>query len=574
MSQVIPRLACVAVTVGATTLVIWPAGQPAASAHAAGVRAIGPPVAVGTLRISGRPRDGGTVLAAGLRWRPGRLPPGDRLLSFEVGYYWRSCRSGRCHVAADSTATPFAAGRYIAGHADTGRRLRLTEVASEVVETDPARFSFTVLRSSASAASAAPVGGYRAGQRPRTEFVNGTPQRRTGSRDEYFGVDPPHYATGDGQPAAFYRIDHQVWRALPRSRVFYTGRLPLGRHAVAVRTANRAGATTLRFAWRVVPLPAPLACAARPRRACWLPPHLDSRHRPMRWDWQIGRVTPLRRAGVHAVDIYDVDGFLTTAAQVSAIHQSWPAATLPHPKMICYLDLAWEDYRPDGSPAPRGAFPPAALGNIYFGFPQERWVDFRQLDALKPMIDARLAMCAKKGFDAVELDDIDGFDPPSKTGFHLTPGDAQNLLAYAFNRMHRLGMTGLWKNSPLLTWWSRGYADGAIVEECYIGRACFASSLRGTSQYGITCTALSGAMPCGWDDFTTDATPGQPTGKWVGEVEYSGDHFVCDPGRPCPGRRNFATFCRRVSEPAYGFAAMKLDANLDGVTFFPCPRGR
>ena len=55
------------------------------------------------------------------------------------------------------------------------------------------------------------------------------------------------------------------------------------------------------------------------------------------------------------------------------------------------------------------------------------------------MLDERIAMCARKGFDAVELDDIDSFDPPSTTGFHLTPGDAQNFLAFADNPIHRPG---------------------------------------------------------------------------------------------------------------------------------------
>ena len=81
--------------------------------------------------------------------------------------------------------------------------------------------------------------------------------------------------------------------------------------------------------------------------------------------------------------------------------------------------------------------------------PQERWLDFRQLDALKLMLHARIRMCAAKGFDAVELDDIDSFDPPSTTGFHLTPGDAQNFLGHAMNAIRRSGMTVLWKNSPL-----------------------------------------------------------------------------------------------------------------------------
>jgi hypothetical protein len=233
--------------------------------------------------------------------------------------------------------------------------------------------------------------------------------------------------------------------------------------------------------------------------------------------------------------------------------------------------MAWEDYRPDATPGQ--VFPAAALGEIYYGYPQERWVDFRQLDALKPMLDARIAMCARKGFDAVELDDIDSFDPPSTTGFHLTPGDAQNFLAYAFNEIHRYGMTGLWKNSPYLSWWGRDYADGAIVEECYVYHQCLASQLRGSKQYGITCTALAGPTPCAWDDFSTDRTPEQPTGKWVGEAEYSDDNYVCNPGQSCSYPRKFSTFCKVVYTPSYGFAAVKFDVNLDGLMFLPCPTG-
>jgi hypothetical protein len=289
----------------------------------------------------------------------------------------------------------------------------------------------------------------------------------------------------------------------------------------------------------------------------------------MRWDWQIGRVTPLQRTGRSAVDIYDIDGFLTTRAQVAAIKSTWQAATLPHPRTVCYLDLAWENYRPDATPG--GYFPAATLGNVYNGFPSERWLDFRQLRALEPMLRERISMCASKGFDAVELDDIDSFDPPSTTGFDLTPGDVENFLAFAFNEVHRYGMTGLWKNSPFLSWWGRQYADGAVVEECYVSHACFAAQFQGSRQYGFTCTAVHGATPCGWDAFTTDVTARQPTGKWVGETEYADDGYVCDPGRKCPTAREFATFCHAVYSPPYGFTAMKLDADLDGATFFPCP---
>ena len=123
------------------------ARRPPGRALAAGIQ---PPVAARSLGIGGALRDGGTVRAQGLRWRPGRLPAGDRLLSFEVAYDGAPVRpsGGRCTLAAGTAATPFAARRYVVAHADTGRRLELVETATEVVETDPATFSFRVVRAS------------------------------------------------------------------------------------------------------------------------------------------------------------------------------------------------------------------------------------------------------------------------------------------------------------------------------------------------------------------------------------------------------------------------------------------
>ncbi|HEY5350850.1 MAG TPA: endo alpha-1,4 polygalactosaminidase [Streptosporangiaceae bacterium] len=554
-------------------------GAAAASATASAGPQIPPPVHEGTLRISGQPRDGALVTASGLAWHAPRLPRGMKLLSFEVAYTWQSCAPGgrHCAAAADSTATPFAARQYRAGHADTGRRLRVTETAAEVVQTKARDFTFRVLRRSVSRLASVPVRAYRRHLRPATYFRNGTPEKHTASAEEYFQVSAPHYNAGDSKPVQQYRVDRGPWRPMPANHVFYTGKLAVGPHQVSVRTANRAGSTETRFGWRVVPLPAPLACQPRAGQPCWYPPHLAADHKPMRWDWQIGLTTPVQRTGRRAVDMYDIDGFLSTRAEVHAIATRWQASTLAHPKTVCYLDLAWEDYRPDASPSSRGGyFPAATLGNVYYGYPEERWVDFRQLDALKPMLRERISMCARKGFSSVELDDIDSFDPPSTTGFRLTPGDAQNYLAYAFNLIHQDGMTGLWKNSPYLSWWGRKYADGAVLEECYTYHMCSAAQLRGSSQYGITCTALSGATPCGWDDFTTDKTTAQPTGKWVGDAEYGADHYVCNPGQTgpkCGGKHAFAAFCRAVYDPPLGFAAVKFDVDLDGKVFYPCPSG-
>jgi hypothetical protein len=419
--------------------------------------------------------------------------------------------------------------------------------ATEVVQTAANDFTFKVLRVSKSAATGRRAAGYPRGRRPVSAFINGLPEAMTGSAEEYFQVEPAHYNTADGPVVRAFRIDHGTWKTLPASGVFYTRKLHPGRHRVTVLTTDGAGRSKLGFGWRVRPLPAPLACHG----TCWYPPHLTSKGKPMRWDWQIGRTFPLKRTGQRAVDIYDIDGFLTTKGQIHRIRTSWPASTLAHPRTICYLDLAWEDYRPDGSPTPAGKFPAATLGRVYFGYPEERWVDFRQLDALKPMLTERIAMCAHKGFDAVELDDIDSFDPPKTTGFYLTAGDAQNYLAFAFNLIHSYGMTALWKNSPALVRWGARYSNGAVVEECFVYHECGS-----------------------WHAFTADKTRTQPTGKWVGEAEYGADHYVCDPGKSCPHGRTFRAYCRRIYEGKNGFAAVKFDVNLDGRTFYPCPRGR
>src|SRR5215831_14495037 len=274
--------------------------------------AISPPVSQGTLRVAGRLRDGLPVRAAGLSWRPSPLPPGTTLLSFEVGYAWQACTAlsggqGRhCSAGADASVTPFAAQRYVAGHGDTGKYLKVTATATEVVETDPATFTFRVIRSSRSYTAPHRVGRYPDARRPVTGFLNGLPDRRTASTQEYFQVSPPHYNAANGPASQSYRVDGGPWQAMPGSRVFPTGRLVPGRHRVEVQTADVAGVTTLSFRWRVVPLPAALPCTRPGGGSCWYPPHLDRTGHPMRWDWQIGRVTPLKRTGQHAIDIYDI----------------------------------------------------------------------------------------------------------------------------------------------------------------------------------------------------------------------------------------------------------------------------
>ena len=145
------------------------------------------------------------------------------------------------------------------GHADTGRLLRLTETATEVVETDPATFAFSLAHASRTVLAVRPVRAYAAGRAPWSAFVNGTPERRTGSNSEWFAVSPPHYRERPGprpSPTASTAADGVPCPPSGSS----TPACSAWAGTASVRTADAAGAIVRSFHWRVVPLPAPAAC--------------------------------------------------------------------------------------------------------------------------------------------------------------------------------------------------------------------------------------------------------------------------------------------------------------------------
>ncbi|MDP9477856.1 MAG: endo alpha-1,4 polygalactosaminidase, partial [Actinomycetota bacterium] len=111
------------------------------------------------------------------------------------------------------------------------------------------------------------------------------------------------------------------------------------------------------------------------------------------WQWQLtGKVDTS-----FAVDAYEIDGFDNAAAVVDRIHGGGA-------KAICYISAgSWERWRPDA-----GAFPDSVKGRSN-GWPGEKWLDIRRREVLGPIMARRLDMCAAKGFDAVEPDNVDGY---------------------------------------------------------------------------------------------------------------------------------------------------------------------
>jgi hypothetical protein len=179
----------------------------------------------------------------------------------------------------------------------------------------------------------------------------------------------------------------------------------------------------------------------------------------MTWDWQL--ITPIDPS--YDVQVYDIDLFDNDASVIADLHQRGR-------RVICYVNLgAWEDWRPD-----KDAFPPAVIGLPWPEFPHERWLDIRRWDLLAGPVRARLDMAVAKGCDAVEPDNLDGWNlmAHAPTGFDLT---AQDQLIY--NRIiageaHRRGLAVGLKNDVLQAADLANDFDFHVSEQCFEFNEC------------------------------------------------------------------------------------------------------
>jgi len=192
-------------------------------------------------------------------------------------------------------------------------------------------------------------------------------------------------------------------------------------------------------------LAAPVACSG-----CWHPV------RKVSWQWQLAR--PPKASALLDVRMYDVDGFETTRTLVKKMHAKGI-------KAVCYVSTgSWEKWRPDAD-----RFPASVLGKSN-GWPGERWLDIRKISVLAPIMRARVRMCARKRFDVVEFDNVDGYQ--NATGFPLTGAAQLRYDVFLANAAHRRGMSVLLKNDLGQIRRLLPYFDGALNEQCFQYREC------------------------------------------------------------------------------------------------------
>src|ERR1700676_3030550 len=113
------------------------------------------------------------------------------------------------------------------------------------------------------------------------------------------------------------------------------------------------------------------------------------------FDWVL---SPVSTADSFTTEVVDIDGFETSPEVINSLHSQGK-------KVIAYVSVGTiEKGRPDSS-----LLSQEVIGKVYPEWPNEKWLDIRQIEKLKPWLRARLTMIKQKGFDAIEPDNLDGY---------------------------------------------------------------------------------------------------------------------------------------------------------------------
>ncbi len=177
-------------------------------------------------------------------------------------------------------------------------------------------------------------------------------------------------------------------------------------------------------------------------------------HQLSGWHLQLSGRVDLRAASSKR-DVIDVDLYDTTVAEVAAIHEQGSYA-------IAYLNGgAWQPDKPDSD-----LYPDSVIGKKPMdGWPQERWLDIRQISILRPLIKNKLLLAKSKGFDAVDPDNMDGFSNTREFGLTRSHQIAFNKMVAHEAKM--LGLAVFLKNTNDLVRDLVLDFDGAVVEEAF-----------------------------------------------------------------------------------------------------------
>ncbi|QWW18882.1 endo alpha-1,4 polygalactosaminidase [Schaalia sp. 19OD2882] len=232
------------------------------------------------------------------------------------------------------------------------------------------------------------------------------------------------------------------------------------------------------------------------------------------WHLQLqGEVTPESLQ----VDVADLDGEQTTAQMVRTLRERGV-------RTICYIDAgSFEQWRSDAH-----RFPSDILGEPLEDWPGQRWVDVRRLDALLPIMQARINHCADKGFDAVDADDVDGYQ--NDTGFDLDPAAAATYVGELARLSHLRGLAFGLKNAPELLATVDQDIDFAVNEQCAHRHECHLWDALTTSGRPVFAVHYPNADSRGTQEPLDESQCPAPRPGWsmvLARVSLSGGTLAC-----------------------------------------------
>jgi len=173
------------------------------------------------------------------------------------------------------------------------------------------------------------------------------------------------------------------------------------------------------------------------------------------WQYQL---TGLIDTSVNA-DIFVIDLFDTPQSAIDELHALGR-------RVICEFNAGlWEEWRDDA-----GRYPESILGAPRDGWPGERWVDFRQMDIVGPILLDRLEVAVAKKCDGVEPDNLDSI--VNNTGLPLTANDQLIFNRWLAEQAHQRGMAVMLKNDLVQIPDLVDYFDIALNEECFEFNEC------------------------------------------------------------------------------------------------------
>ena len=158
-------------------------------------------------------------------------------------------------------------------------------------------------------------------------------------------------------------------------------------------------------------------------------------------------------------EVFDIDGALSPVSLVRRLQRRGR-------RVICYFSAGtYESFRRD-----RDLIPPEVRGKPLDDFPDERWVDIREIAKLRPMIESRLDTCRRKGFDGVDFDNVDGY--ANDTGFPLSGRDQIRFNRFLAAAAHRRGLAAGLKNDLGQIRQLVGAFDFHVDEQCFEFAEC------------------------------------------------------------------------------------------------------